>query len=453
LLGGKARGTSFFPYPEQCIADPNGRYYVVVKRKDKGEQSFPYGPVTLTVAERRQGSPPVRSASARGANDDSFRATVDPKIRIRDGDIVHGRIDLDQPPGRILVSSTGKVVVTLDLYGFNNLGPKAGEDDLVIYSVTGQRLHRKARHALFDEEQRHRFPRIDGALAWLCSSWLDDKRDLVVIVGNAPPARPELRPFVTVSLASGEVRQGGPDLVDRAIAERNPHALYQALDLAKDMKLRGSKAALPGIVEDGTLPLAERLRAAVLLGSLGDLRGRGLVSKTVLIGAEAEAGSPKFRHKEQVYYAIQHCAELLGEDALPLLKKTLQQNGPAYSFAHYEAFGSLGRRAVPTLISVLEDDRNFDSQLEAATCLGFIGPEAEEAVPALIKALGKKGTKKWGVLTLRLDTHAAWALEHLGEKAKAAIPALEQLAKDTDEDVRTSAREALAAIRGQRSRP
>jgi hypothetical protein len=451
--GGMARATSFVPYPEQCIADSSGRYYVVVKRKDNGAQPVPYGPVTLTIAERREGAPPVWSASAGRADGDSFLATVDPKIRVRAGDIVHGHIQLDQPPGVILVSSTGKGIVTLDVYGFNNLGPKAGESDLVIYSIKGKLLHRKERAALFGEADRRRFPRLDGVLSWLCSSWLDEKRNRVVIVGNSEREHPESRPLITVALTSGEVCQGGPDLIDRAIAERNPQALSQALELAKDMKLRGSRASLPGIVEDEKLPLAARLRAALLLASLGDRRGASLVSKTVLIAAEAGVGSPKFEDKEEVDFAIRHCTELLGEDALPLLTKTLQKNGAAYPFAHYEAFRSLGKKAVPTLISVLEDDRNFDSQLESATCLGYIGPEAEEAVPALIKALHKKGVKKSGSLSLRLDTHAAWALEHLGERAKAAVPDLEELAKDADEDVRDAARRALAVIRGQSSRP
>src|SRR5262249_54568046 len=142
LLGGMARATSFRPYPEQCIADANGRYYVVVKRKDKGKQYFPYGPVTLTIAQRRKGSPPVRSASARWPDGSSFHATVDPAIRVRDGDTVHGRIELEGPPSVILVSSKGMGIVTLDDYGFNALGPKAGRNDLVVYSLKGKVLHR-----------------------------------------------------------------------------------------------------------------------------------------------------------------------------------------------------------------------------------------------------------------------------------------------------------------------
>jgi hypothetical protein len=444
VLSETALATSFSPYPEQCIADPSGRYYVVVKRKNKGDEID--GPVTLTIAEQRNGSPPVKSGSARHPNGESFRATVDPNIRVRVGDIVHGRIDLDRPPAKILVSSTGKGIVTLDVYGLNAIGPHAGENDVVIYSLMGERLHQKHRRALFTERQRRGFPRSDGDVHWLLCCWLDEARDHLIIV--SPSERPQLRSITSVSLTSGEVREGGLESIDLAIAERNPHALTPALDLAYELNRSGSQASLPGILEDQRLPLSQRLRAAALLASLGDLRGKKLISTTVLRGAHTEADAADF-WQEEVAYAIQHCIELLGEDALPLLKKTLELNGLAFSNPLRKAFTSLGRSGVPTLISVLENDLNVGAQLEAANCLGFIGPEAEEAVPALINALHKTATEQRGMSTYRLDGHAAWALGHIGNKAKAAIPDLEQLANDTDADeyVRDSARRSLAEIK------
>ena len=135
------------------------------------------------------------------------------------------------------------------------------------------------------------------------------------------------------------------------------------------------------------------------------------------------------------------------------MKKALQENGRTFDLSLSDAFRSLGQKGVPTLIEVLEDDRNLEAQTAACTCLGFIGPAAEDAVPALRRALQKKGSKKWGVLTLRLDSHAAWALGHLGEKAKVAIPDLEKLAQDGDEDTRDSARRALGELRAQPGRP
>jgi hypothetical protein len=365
LLGERAQATSFNPYREARVTDSNGRYYVVVRRREGSKQSFPYGPVTLTIAERRAGSPPIIGASAEPMKfGDYFVPTGDPEIQVRDGDTVHGRVDLDQPPWQIFVSSTGKGIVTIDVYGFNDLGPGVGENDLVIYSIKGEVLHRKARTALFDAETRQRFHRHDGVLFWLGQSWVDEKRDDIVIIG--PPTQDEVgpRPILTVSLTSGAVRQGSAEVIDRAICERNPEALSAALDLALEMKLAGNKACLPGILEDEKLALYQRLQAAVLLASMGNRLGAGLLTKTALMGVHEQAGSPKFVHAGEVSYAIEHLPELLGEDALPIL------------------------------------------------------------------------------------SHAAWALERLGEKARPAIPDLEQLARDGDEDAKEFARRALIAING-----
>lgn len=449
LYAETAMATSFWPYQEQCIAAPNGRFYVVVKRKDGGK---PYGPVSLTIVESRTGAAPMRSAVAGEASGD-LDAIRDPGIRVRDGDVVHSRVVLEQPPRRILVASSGKSIVTLDVYGFNNLGADKGKNDVVIYSIKGEVVHRKGRDALFDETARLYFRYGDGVVSWFEHAWLDEKRDELVIVTPSEKGYAPTRALLSVGLTSGNVRQANTGLIDRAISERNPGALSEALELAREMRLDGSKSSWPGIVDDEKLALGHRLRAAVLLASFGDRRGTALSSKTALLAAEDRDGPPKPERAGEVYYAIKHLPELLGRDALPILKKTIQKNSRAYSFAHVDAFKSLGADAVPTLVSVLEDDDNFDAQLEAATCLGSIGPDAEKAVPALAKALHKKASRPEGVLVLRLNTHAAWALEHIGERAKAAVPDLEQLARDDDEDVRRSALTALARIRGETRRP
>jgi hypothetical protein len=256
--------------------------------------------------------------------------------------------------------------------------------------------------------------------------------------------------MLTVGFTSGTVRKAGAEVIDRAITERNPGGLWSAIDLAEERKLTGSKTAWPGILEDETLSLRIRLQAAVLLATVGDRRGAPLLSTTAVMGAgERAAGHPDAEHASQLGYAIEHLPDLLGDKALPMLRMTLVKAG--HFAAHDHAFKMLGRGSVPTLVSILDDDRAFDAQLDAASCLGSLGPEAEEAVPALIRALHKPRGKKHGVIFVRLDSCAARALAHIGPKAKAAIPHLVQLAKADDEEVRDSARRALDAIRGKTS--
>jgi hypothetical protein len=138
---------------------------------------------------------------------------------VRDGDTGHGRIDLDQPPGVILISATGKGIVTVSKYGFNNLGPDAGVDDVVIYSLQGKVLHRKNRNALFDEKVRHSFYHGDGYLVWRSGCWIDDRRGEIVIVGGGCGNKAAPRPVLSINLASGAVGPGSTELIDRAISE------------------------------------------------------------------------------------------------------------------------------------------------------------------------------------------------------------------------------------------
>jgi HEAT repeat protein len=68
----------------------------------------------------------------------------------------------------------------------------------------------------------------------------------------------------------------------------------------------------------------------------------------------------------------------------------------------------------------------------------MIGPEAGEAVPALIRTLGSDESA--------LRATAALALSGLGTDAKAAISPLQQALQDQNEDVRRQAKEAVLKI-------
>lgn len=415
-----AQATSFAPYAEQCIADSNGQYYVVVKRKDDGKQTFPYGPVSLTIAERRAGSAPVRSAMAgEGTACGTFLATVDPAIRVRDGDIVHGRIDLDQPPGVVLVSSTGKGIVTLDKYGFNGLGPKAGIDDLVIYSLNGKVLHRKDRSALFDAKARQHFCGGDGCLTWLDSSWLDEKRAHIVIVGVRRGEKATSRPVLIVTLSSGEVRPGSTELIDRAISERNPNALSQALDLARSMKLPASKAAWPAILADEKLTLYTRLQVAVLLASFGDQRGAKLIKKTVL-------DKPSDADTAAQYFAVEKLPYVFGDKAAPYLCAYIRRWGEKVTHHALSAMHAVSAKAaVPELCRLLVRTEPVHCQLFALECLGNKGPAAKTAIPDMIRILTDEPLVQ-DVGWTKFSTHeyAAHALGRIGPDAEDALPIL-----------------------------
>ena len=140
--------------------EPNGRYYVVVKKNGGPEDPGDGTPVTFEIVERKPGSPPVTPAED-GDSDDAFVAHSD--VNVRKGDIVLGRGNLNRCPGRILISSTGTGFVGLDVRGYNYGDLRSG-NALVIVSTSGDLRHRKDLIDLFSREEIDQFIHTAGGI-------------------------------------------------------------------------------------------------------------------------------------------------------------------------------------------------------------------------------------------------------------------------------------------------
>ena len=109
----------------------------------------------------------------------------------------------------------------------------------------------------------------------------------------------------------------------------------------------------------------------------------------------------------------------------------------------YEATARLlahcGKPAVPALADVAETSDNPFKRLYALYALFEIGPQAAEAVPALVRMLNQRGEDD--------DRGAvAAALGGIGPGARAAVPALEKLLADDDQRIRSASARALSRI-------
>jgi hypothetical protein len=378
---------------------------------------------------------------------------ADLDVVVRKGDAVLGRRAVNNPPGTILISSTGLGVVLLDLYGFNFTVASGKNPALTVLSRNGTPRYSKSLHDLFDGETRVNFPRTGSGTFWLDHAWIDEQRKEIVIVGRKD-GRQGTPPLAVVGFEKGSVRSGGVQDVLQAISSRNRGALKSALEVAMRMNLKQARRHLPGILSDRALPLDARLRAAVFLSRLGDKSGAKLLVRAARTASHGLLEHPDWedlefeRYFDLYDYSVKHLPELLGARALPVLSEVARRVD--YPVVAAQAFSRLGRAAVPTLVAMLADETDPNGQLFAAGVLEKIKPPTRRGVAALTRALrsSSRSPRSWLDLTLR--GVAAEVLGEMGPAAKSALPSLSRLLHDDNEDVRTAAAEAIRKIKRER---
>jgi HEAT repeat protein len=136
--------------------------------------------------------------------------------------------------------------------------------------------------------------------------------------------------------------------------------------------------------------------------------------------------------------ALNALAEV-GKPAVPALVQSLKDEKATYWVCLI--LGEIGpdaAEAVPALVEVLKADQRPEVRREAVLALAAIGPAAAGAVPPLVEALADKDTA--------IGASAAYALGCVGPQAKEALPALAKSLENADPFLKTASGWALAKI-------
>ena len=156
-------------------------------------------------------------------------------------------------------------------------------------------------------------------------------------------------------------------------------------------------------------------------------------------------------------------------EAIPCLAEAMRGTNIVLCRLASKAMSQIGRPAIATLMAHLRHRDPF-VRGEAALALGWMGPTAGDAVPALTDALRASRPSDITKPAMPLDAatpvtpivvnanqpsseetsriHVAQALGRIGPTAASAVPALEVASRDYSDRVRQAALNAIRAIQG-----
>jgi HEAT repeat protein len=216
----------------------------------------------------------------------------------------------------------------------------------------------------------------------------------------------------------------------KALTSEDPKTQVESYDALKE----GGRAATPVLTEmlrDGKPEV--RWQAADLLGQMGPAPAGDTAARDALVRA-LQDDDPHVRAVAASSLSVLGAA---GPEAIPVLCDMLTTGERLAALKALVRYGPEAEPAIPRLVKLLTD---ADSEIRwrAAMTLGKIGPAARGSVSPLVAALKDEDAL--------VREHAAEALGDIGPDAKEAVPALTTALQDADQRVRRDAVRSLGQI-------
>ena len=282
-------------------------------------------------------------------------------------------------------------------------------------------------------------PSLTLAVCLLASSALlaAERPTIQTLTGELKSERAETRARAADSLGQlGPLAAPAVPALVAALSDKNVEVQHEVL-LALEHIGPAAREAVPGLIVilKGT---NRRLHtgAAGALGSIGRDAESAVPELSALLNGKGEhvaaaAGLALAR------ILPPNSAEL--RKVIPALAQSLKADSPEIRTDGVIALSLCGAIAVPTLSDLVKaHNANPQHAASAAMALGFMGPEAKAAVPALIDALNSRHEK--------VVTAAAGALGAIGVASQAAVGELQKLLAATHPGIRAYAARALGEI-------
>lgn len=220
-----AAADSWAPWPDQLIASPTGKYYVVMKRTGGPKVYGEWGPVEFIICKGGTESPPIESVQSKivelgidefDAENGSQLYEIKPnaKVNVRNGDMILGRGTLKPLPLMLLVSDAGLGFAGIDVYGYNyayaDIGLEA-DNAAIIVSSSGKVIQRTRLIDLFTAYELEHFETSAGGMPWLNyrnPGWINDVTKQLVVVSASSKSKPNHHSVRFIDWQTGEVTKG-----------------------------------------------------------------------------------------------------------------------------------------------------------------------------------------------------------------------------------------------------
>ena len=289
----------------------------------------------------------------------------------REREIWRGVLGNEVSPVGAAVADDGRYFVTVD--NWHSIG--YGDNVVAAYGpiVEGKAETRCwGLEQILSPEQMKKVLCTTSSRHWRSNYWLDAPTASFCVA-----CEPAENLWLRLDLQHGQWHPGSVADLKAQMPQASPAQVDDVLGLAVERKLQGLEEIARPIADDLRKPLSNRLRAGVLLARIGDKRAAALFRKACADGPT-----------EVRTYALANCIEVLGTQALPLLRAAMR--GPAAD--HWgqcqESFAALGEQAVPTLLAMLAEKGSADYRGGAAHALGKI--RSPRALPQLLRGAEDK---------------------------------------------------------------
>lgn len=354
LLTALGRCDTWRPPEKQSVDSPNGRYRLYLTPV-RFEGILPY------FRDKAAG------LDHPGSDGRPCRGRLCERLAGGEREIWSGGLGNEVSPVGAVVADDGRYFVTLD--NWHAVG--YGEDVVAAYGpiVDGNAATRRwSLEQILSPEQLAKVQCSVSSRYWRSDFWLDAPTASFFVV-----CEPRQNPWLRLDLVQGQWRPGAVSDLSAQVPGASAAQVNRVLDVAVERDLTGLEETARQIMDDSRRSPGNRLRAGVLLARSGDKRAAALFR-------EACAGGPA----QERTYALANCTEVLGTEALPLLRAAMRGPAGPHWGECQESFASLGEQAVPTLLAMLADRGTPDYRGGAAHALGKI--RSPRALPRLLQA-------------------------------------------------------------------